>query len=284
MALGRGLGELLGEVQSAYEDNLTTNKQEDFVSELQIEQIKVNPYQPRKIFDIVKLEELSKSILSHGILQPIVVTKKDNEYILIAGERRLRASKLAKLDTIKSIIIDLEDKKLREYALIENIHRDDLNVLELAYSYAGLINEHSITHEELANMVHKSRSSITNILRLLNLSVYAQQMISSSKITLGHAKLIISLDENLQKKIVDSIIGQKLSVLQTQNLINDLKSNSKTKEKQKKTIKSNFNYDNLSILANKLEKKDLKIKITNKSFNITINSQDDIEKILKLFN
>jgi len=284
MALGRGLGELLGEVQSAYEDNLTTNKQEDFVSELQIEQIKVNPYQPRKIFDTVKLEELSKSILSHGILQPIVVTKKDNEYILIAGERRLRASKLAKLDTIKSIIIDLEDKKLREYALIENIHRDDLNVLELAYSYAGLINEHSITHEELANMVHKSRSSITNILRLLNLSVYAQQMISSSKITLGHAKLIISLDENLQKKIVDSIIGQKLSVLQTQNLINDLKSNSKIKEKQKKTTKSNFDYENLSILANKLEEKDLKIKITNKSFNITINSQEDIEKILKLFN
>jgi len=284
MALGRGLGELLGEVQSAYEDNLTTNKQDDFVNELEIEQIKVNPYQPRKIFDSLKLEELSKSILSHGILQPIVVTKKDNEYILIAGERRLRASKLANLNTIKSIIIDLEDKKLREYALIENIHRDDLNVLELAYSYAGLINEHSITHEELANMVHKSRSSITNILRLLNLSVYAQQMISSSKITLGHAKLIISLDEDLQKKIVDSIIGQKLSVLQTQNLINDLKSSSKIKEKQKKTIKSNFNYENLSILANKLEKKDLKIKITNKSFNITINSQDDIEKILKLFN
>jgi len=274
MALGRGLGELLGEVQSAYEDNLTTNKQDDFVNELEIEQIKVNPYQPRKIFDSLKLEELSKSILSHGILQPIVVTKKDNEYILIAGERRLRASKLANLNTIKSIIIDLEDKKLREYALIENIHRDDLNVLELAYSYAGLINEHSITHEELANMVHKSRSSITNILRLLNLSVYAQQMISSSKITLGHAKLIISLDEDLQKKIVDSIIGQKLSVLQTQNLINDLKSSSKIKEKQKKTIKSNFNYENLSILANKLEKKDLKIKITNKSFNITINSQD----------
>ena len=278
MALGRGLGELLGEIESAYDDNIGKPKQEN---ELLISSIKTNPYQPRKIFNQEKLEELSKSIVSHGLLQPIVVNKKDDEYILIAGERRLRASKLANLTKIKAIILEIDDSKLREYALIENIQRDDLNILEIAYSYASLINEHSITHDELANMVHKSRSSITNILRLLNLSVYAQQMISSDKISLGHAKIIVSLDDETQKKVIDTIIGQKLSVRETEKLIKDLKTSDKETIKSKKTIQLNFT--NLTSVANKLKENDLKVKITDKSFNIAIKSQEDIEKILKYF-
>ncbi|MCK5294577.1 MAG: ParB/RepB/Spo0J family partition protein, partial [Arcobacteraceae bacterium] len=192
MALGRGLSELLGEVETAYENNIEDNNN---VIEIDIFKINPNPYQPRKIFDEEKIQELSDSILSHGLLQPIIVTKDYDKYIVVAGERRLRASKLAKLKTIKVIVINIEDKKLREYALIENIQRADLNILEIAYSYSSLINEHNITHEELALMVHKSRSSITNILRLLTLSVYTQQMLSANKISQGHAKLIIGLDE-----------------------------------------------------------------------------------------
>jgi len=283
MALGRGLGELLGEVESAYEDNLTSNtKSNDLVNELDINKIKVNPYQPRKVFDKEKLQELSESILNHGILQPIVVTKRDNGYLLIAGERRLRASKLAKLTKIKAIIIDIEDKKLREYALIENIQRDDLNILEIAYSYASLINEHNITHEELSSMVHKSRSSISNILRLLNLSVYAQQKISDDKISLGHAKLIVTFDEKLQNKIVDSIVGQKLSVAQTSELIKNLKS-SNNKVEKKLEIKNTYDTNKLQIAVKSLEKENLKVKLTNKSFNISIRSENDINKILKYF-
>lgn len=285
MALGRGLGELLGEVQSAYEDNLTHDSQNDLVNELDIEKIQVNPYQPRKVFDEIKLKELSKSILQHGILQPIVVSKKNNNYILIAGERRLRASKLASFKTIKAIIIDIEDKKLREYALIENIHRDDLNSLELAYSYKSLVDEHDITHEELASMLQKSRSSISNILRLLNLSQYAQDILSAEKITLGHAKLVISLDEQKQKKVLDSVVGQKLSVADTVNLINTLKDN-KDKQVNKKdnnTVDEKLDLKNLTLLANKIKEKNLKIKITNKNFNISINSQEDIDKIIQLF-
>lgn len=281
MALGRGLGELLGEVESAYEDNIKSNNSNDLVNELNINKIDVNPHQPRKVFDKEKLEELSASILDHGILQPIIVTKRDNRYLLIAGERRLRASKLAKLTTIKSIIIDIEDKKLREYALIENIQRDDLNILEVAYSYASLINEHDITHEVLSSMVHKSRSSISNILRLLNLSVYAQQKISDDKITLGHAKLIVTLEEKLQNKIVDSIIGQKLSVAQTSELIKNL-NNSKNK-KAKKIISNTYNTEKLKDIVKNLTNENLKVKLTNKSFTININSQDDIDKILKYF-
>ena len=279
MALGRGLGELLGEIESAYDDNIgkdTTNN----TSEILISSIKINPHQPRKIFNQEKLNELSKSILTHGLLQPVVVTKRNSEYILIAGERRLRASKLANLKKIKANIIDISDNKLREYALIENIQRDDLNILEIAYSYAALINEHSITHDELANMVHKSRSSITNILRLLSLSVYAQQMVSSDKITLGHAKVIVSLDEKIQKKVIDTIVGQKLSVRETEKLIKDMK---KTNNKLSKKEENKYDVTNLKNIANKLQKNDLKVKITNKSFSISIDSQEDIEKILKYF-
>jgi len=279
MALGRGLGELLGEIESAYDDNIGKTQEEN---ELLISAIQTNPYQPRKIFNQEKLEELSKSIISHGLLQPIVVSKKDDGYILIAGERRLRASKLAKLTKIKAIILDIDDSKLREYALIENIQRDDLNILEIAYSYASLINEYSVTHDELANMLHKSRSSITNILRLLNLSVYAQQMVSSDKITLGHAKVIVLLDEETQKKVIDTIIGQKLSVRETEKLLKDMKNTLKNNDK-KLNKKSNLNFQNLNNIAKKLSENNLNVKITDKSFNISIKSQDDIEKILKYF-
>lgn len=149
MALGRGLGELLGEVETAYGNSNKSSK--SGVIELDVNKIKPNPSQPRRIFDEDKLKELSESILAHGLIQPISVFESDDDtYTLIAGERRLRAHKLANLEVIKAIIVDIEEFRLRELALIENIQRDDLNVIELAYSYAQLINEHNITHEELS--------------------------------------------------------------------------------------------------------------------------------------
>ena len=280
MALGRGLSELLGEVETAYENNIEDNNN---VIEIDIFKINPNPYQPRKIFDEEKIQELSDSILSHGLLQPIIVTKDYDKYIVVAGERRLRASKLAKLKTIKVIVINIEDKKLREYALIENIQRADLNILEIAYSYSSLINEHNITHEELALMVHKSRSSITNILRLLTLSVYTQQMLSANKISQGHAKLIIGLDEDEQKKIVDSIIGQKLSIRETDKLIKELKNNKEIILKDITKNKIKYDFTNLTNIIDSLEDNKLKIKITKNSLNFIINSQEDIENLLKYF-
>ncbi len=280
MALGRGLSELLGEVETAYENNIEDNNN---VIEIDIFKINPNPYQPRKIFDEEKIQELSDSILSHGLLQPIIVTKDYDKYIVVAGERRLRASKLAKLKTIKVIVINIEDKKLREYALIENIQRADLNILEIAYSYSSLINEHNITHEELALMVHKSRSSITNILRLLTLSVYTQQMLSANKISQGHAKLIIGLDEEEQKKIVDSIIGQKLSIRETDKLIKELKNTTEITSKNISKNKIKYDFTNLTNIIDNLEDNKLKIKITKNSLNFIINSQEDIENLLKYF-
>ena len=281
MALGRGLGELLGEVESAYESS--TQNSDSGTLELDISLIIANPNQPRKIFDENKLQELSDSIVEHGLLQPVTVIEADDgTYTLVAGERRLRAHKLANLDKIKAFIINTDNLKLRELALIENIQRDDLNIIELAYSYAQLINEHDITHEELSKKVFKSRTSITNTLRLLQLSSYVQQFLASDKISAGHAKVMLGLDDNEQKMITDSIIGQKLSVRETEKLVKDIKEKNNPKKKKEKT-NSNYDFKPLNNLLKTLEGSDLKVKAEKNYFKIEINSQEDIEKISNYF-
>lgn len=280
MALGRGLGEILGEIETAYEKNNTPSRSE--ILEINVNNIKLNPYQPRKIFNEVKLKELSESILNNGLLQPIVVTKDTGAYLLIAGERRLRATRLANIPTIKALILNVDNDKLRELALIENIQRDDLNIIEVAYSYEGLLNDYHITHEELSKIVSKSRSSISNILRILTLSSFSQKMLGENKISLGHAKLIVGLREDEQKLIIDSIIGQKLSVRETELLVKEIKQIVKTIEKTP-INKINLNYDSLASIKERLNKSNLNVKIDDKYFKIKINSQDDIENICKAF-
>ena len=282
MALGRGLGELLGEVESAYENSTRSNKSGVF--KIEVTAIKANPNQPRKIFDEEKLNDLSDSIKEHGLLQPIVVIENgNNSYTLVAGERRLRAHKLAKIDKIKAIVIDADEFKLRELALIENIQRDDLNIIELAYCYAQLLNEHNITHEELSRKVFKSRTLITNTLRLLQLSSYVQQFLATDKISAGHAKVMIGLSIDEQKMVCDSIIGQKLSVRETEKLVKDLKE--KNTDKPKKIKESNtYDINPLKNLMNKLQENDLKVRVEKNYFKIEFNSQEDIEKISSYFN
>lgn len=282
MALGRGLGELLGEVETAYESSNTHNENSNSM-ELDISKISANPNQPRKIFDEEKLKELSDSIVEHGLLQPVtVIEKNEDEYVLVAGERRLRAHKLANLEKIKAFIIDADEFKLRELALIENIQRDDLNIVELAYSYAQLINEHDLTHEELSKRVFKSRTSITNTLRLLQLSSYVQQLLANSKISAGHAKVMLGLSEDEQKMVADSIIGQKLSVRETEKLIKDLKAKNNPQAKKSKKV-TTYDFNPLNEVVKTLKNSDLKVKAEKNYFKIEINSQEDIEKISSYF-
>jgi len=234
MALGRGLGDILSEVEEAYEkdlsgiDSFELEAQGARVEDIDVDSITPNPFQPRKHFDEQALKELSESIAEHGLLQPIVVIEKEEGYLLIAGERRLRAHKLAKLPRVKAIIADagIDDIKLRELALLENIQRENLNAIELANSYAELIEVHEITHDDLSSIVHKSRSQITNTMRLLVLSSYVQEQLIVGKISQGHAKVLVGLDEQKQKVIIDSIIGQKLSVRETEHMVKNYKSNS----------------------------------------------------------
>lgn len=281
MALGRGLGELLGEVETAY--GKSAGNSNNGVKKIEVSLIKPNPNQPRKIFDEEKLQELSASIKEHGLLQPIVVVEdEDGTYTLIAGERRLRAHKLANIEEIKAIIVDKDEFKLRELALIENIQRDDLNIIELAFCYAQLLNEHNITHEELSKKVFKSRTSITNTLRLLQLSSYVQQFLATDKISAGHAKMMIGLTTEDQKKICDTIIGQKLSVRETEKLIKDLKEKDTPKPKKEKVTNS-YNISNLKSFAEFLKNDKIKAKIDKNSIKIEFNSQEDIDKISSYF-
>ena len=243
--LGRGLGDILDEIGSTYEtqiDSVDEEELSDLIAEIDIDLIEPNPYQPRKHFDEEKLQELSDSIKQHGLLQPIVVISHDDRYILIAGERRLRASKMAGFEKIKAIIaqVELDELRLRELALIENIQRENLNPIELANSYKELIEVHNITHEELSNIVHKSRSQITNTLRLLNLNPYAQNALIEGKITQGHAKVLIGVDEEEQKLIIDTIIGQKLSVRESEELVKKVKEKKLDTGKLKNVTKSKF--------------------------------------------
>ncbi len=286
MALGRGLGEILSEVEEAYEkedlssiDSSELEAQGARVEDLPVKSISPNPFQPRKHFDETALKELSRSIKEHGLLQPIVVIEKENGYLLIAGERRLRAHKLAKLPTVKAIIanVDIDEARLRELALIENIQRENLNAIELANSYAELIEVHKITHEELSSIVHKSRSQITNTMRLLALSAYAQKKVASGKISQGHAKVLIGLDEKQQKIIIDSIIGQKLSVREAEKMAKHTKkgepvssskhSASRLLEKHKRTLKKLLPFEH---------------RIKARSIEISFANEKDIENFLTL--
>lgn len=285
MALGRGLGELLGEVETAYE-NSNSNSNGSGVKKIEVALIDANPNQPRKVFDETKLQELSESIKEHGLLQPIVVVENDNgRYTLIAGERRLRAHKLASLEEISAIITNIDELKLREHALIENIQREDLNVIELAFCYAQLINEHNITHEELSQKVFKSRASITNTLRLLQLSSYVQQFLSSGKLSAGHAKVMIGLDPNIQKQLCDKIISEDLSVREVEKLIKDIKEEKISKDiNEKKNVTNSYNTEVLNNFLEVLKNDKIKAKLDKNSIKITFNSQDDIDRIISYLN
>jgi ParB family chromosome partitioning protein len=282
--LGRGLGAILDEIGSTYESQFNEAVKDsgsgDLVTELDINLIEPNPYQPRKHFDEERLQELSNSIKKHGLLQPIVVINHEDRYILIAGERRLRASKIANLDTIKAIVADIEldELRLRELALIENIQRENLNAIELANSYKELIEVHNITHDELSNIVHKSRSQITNTLRLLNLDEYAQNAIIENKISQGHAKILVTLPKEKQKLLVDTIIGQKLSVREVENIAKKLRGD---KNKPIKDI-----VESKSFKISKEEKEQIEkmlpfdIKIKKASVEILLDSQEKLDKFI----
>ena len=275
MALGRGLDALLGEIDEAYENEGT---QRDSVFELSLKDIRANPFQPRKSFDEASLLELAESIKNDGLLQPIVVSQDLDGYVLIAGERRLRASKLAKLKTIRCILINSDDEKMRKLALIENIQREELNAIELSLAYEELIKLHQITHEELANMIHKSRTHITNTLRLLQLSSKTQKALLEKKITAGHAKVLVVLDEKQQQLIVNSIIGQKLSVREVEAMIKNMKSDRIIETK--KSIQPQYNFSNLK---NRFDNLGLKAKTSKNKLTIEFDNENQIEDFLNYF-
>ena len=225
--LGRGLGSLL---------NVSEKKVEESIfGEIQINKIEINKDQPRKSFNEEKIKELSLSIKQHGIIQPITVRRIDNDkFQLISGERRFRASKLIGIKTIPAFIRDTDDKNLLELALIENIQRENLNSIEIAISYKKLIDELKINQEKLGARVGKDRTTINNYLRLLKLPPTIQKGLKDNKIQMGHARSLIAIETSeLQLKIYQLILVNKLSVRKTEELVRNLNKQKKSIPKEK---------------------------------------------------
>lgn len=276
--LGRGLDAIFGEVSQAYENSMGDS--ERAVLELSVEIIKPNPYQPRKYFEENALQELADSIKDHGLLQPIVVCEDENgEYVLLAGERRLRASKLAGMHTIKAIVADIDTHKMRELALIENIQRADLNPIELAYSYQELLDEYGITHEELSQRIKKSRTQITNTLRLLSLEAFVQESLIEGKITQGHAKVLVTLSPQEQRLAMDSIIGQRLSVRDSEALIKNIKNPSKIPSKSQS--KANIDRELLKEAQEILRQNAYKASVKNNQICIEFSQDVEIQAFIE---
>jgi len=273
--LGRGLGSLL---------NVSEKKVEESIfDEIQINKIEINKDQPRKSFNEEKIKELSLSIKQHGIIQPITVRRIDNyKFQLISGERRFRASKLIGNKTIPAFIRDTDDKNLLELALIENIQRENLNSIEIAISYKKLIDELKINQEKLGARVGKDRTTINNYLRLLKLPPTIQKGLKDNKIQMGHARSLIAIETSeLQLKIYQLILVNKLSVRKTEELVRNL-------NKQKRSIpKEKSRTNNLEKIESKLSSY-FGTKITtqgdDKSGKIIIpyKSTNDLNRILEL--
>ena len=276
-ALGRGLGAILDDVESSYNRELESGNADSLVIEIDVDKIEPNPYQPRQSFDEEALRQLSESISRHGLIQPIIVIQKDDSYVLIAGERRLRATKLLGESKIKAVVADIKSQNLRELALIENIQREDLNPIELAKSYKELIGEYRITQEELADIIKKSRTQITNTLRLLNLCSEVQDAISADKISQGHAKIMVGLEKEDQILALNTILGQRLSVRDTENLVKRIKN--KTAPKAKKAEFESFRPELLK-LKSKLDKFG-KISIKDRKISIEFSEILQISEFLK---
>ncbi|NMB95880.1 MAG: ParB/RepB/Spo0J family partition protein [Clostridiaceae bacterium] len=224
--LGRGLEALLNVDEGDYEE----------IKEIKINDIEPNIDQPRKSFDEEKLKELAESIKKHGIVQPIIVKKVNDTYRIVAGERRWRAAKIANLDTVKVIVKDLSEQEIIEVALIENLQREDLNSIEEAEAYEKLIKEHGMKQEEIAEIVGKSRPAIANTIRLLSLPEEIKKGLIEEKITSGHARALLSIeDSEIQKKIMEEIIRMNYNVRQTEKIVKEYVERGEEKKKRIKT-------------------------------------------------
>jgi len=246
--LGRGLGALIPSQSSEGE-----SKNE--IKKIDIEKINSNPYQPREDFNEELLEDLSYSIQEHGLIQPITVREKARgKYQLVAGERRWRAAKLAGLDEIAAIVQRYSNQQMMEVALIENLQREDLNPIEEAKAYKRLIEEFDLIQAEVAESVGKSRSAISNSLRLLNLAPEVQEFVSRETLTVGHARTLLALDTfEEQSEVAKEIIENGLSVRETERLIKNLTTDEVEKEKKKTDHKQKD--PNITVIEDRLRKR-----------------------------
>lgn len=277
-ALGKGLEAIFGDnvtdvieqIQNGQSDVVPTVKET-----IPLKDIRPNPYQPRTVFDEEKLRELSESIREHGVFTPILVKKSIKGYDLIAGERRVRASKMAELTEIPAIIVDFSDEQMMEIAMLENIQREDLSVIEEAVGYQNMISKLGYTQEELAKRVGKSREYITNTLRLLKLPSSVQKMVIDNELSMGHVRALLSLPEKDILAVAKKAASEGMSVRSVEALVKQMLNKEPKKVKKEET---NYSYPQ-KLMSDKLQ---TKVTISNKQISIRFEDDSDLNRILEI--
>ena len=268
-------------MEALFNENGTEENFELNSDKLALSKIDINPEQPRKTFDETALNELAESIKEKGVLQPLLVRPVKNRYQLVAGERRFRAAHIAKLKEVPVIIKDLSDKDSMEIALIENLQREDLNAVEEAQGIKLLMDKYSLTQEEVAGKLSKSRPAVANSIRLLNLSDKILSQLKDGLLSAGHARALLSVENQAKREeIADLIIKNNLSVRETEKLVKK-----KPVRSRKKSTRANF-YDEAELALKDVlgRKVNIKKKKNGGTLEIEFFNKDDLEKIIKLLN
>lgn len=282
-ALGRGLEELFYNEPINYEkveEKIINETPKEEIIMVELDQLRSNPYQPRKIFDEEALQELANSIKEHGVFQPIIVKKSIKGYEIIAGERRVKASKIAGKKEIPAIVRDFDDTQMMEIALLENLQRENLSAIEESMAYKKLQDTLGLTQEQLAQRLGKSRSHITNMLGLLNLPESIQKEVGDKKLSMGHARVLSKLEsKEQQEELANKVISDGLSVRELENLTQAKDQYVRT-HKISKTYKSNNEYK--YVQDDLCEKLGTKVKIKNNKIEISFVNGNDLNRILEI--
>ncbi len=280
-ALGKGLEQLFNsEVLDfdSFESSILETTKESDIREIPVDEIRTNPYQPRKTFNQEALEELAESIKNYGVFQPIIVKPSIKGYDLVAGERRLRASKMAGLSTIPAIVKEFSDEMMREIALLENLQRENLSAIELAWAYKGIIDSMHIRQEDLASKLGKSRSHITNMIGLLRLPEDVQNMILDNKLSMGHARVLSKIEDDSKiSELANRVVNENLSVRDLEKL------STNTDIKKKVPTQRTSHANDYSYLENDLRDfLGTRVKISNKKMEIYFENSNDLQRILEI--
>jgi ParB family chromosome partitioning protein len=279
-ALGKGLEQLFNAENLDFnqiETSIVESASKDEIVQIKLSELRSNPYQPRKVFDEEALRELSDSIKQNGVFQPIIVKKSIKGYEIIAGERRVKASIMAGLDTIPAIVRDFTDEEMMQIALLENLQRENLNAIEEANAYKAMIDSLGITQDELSKKLGKSRSHVTNMIGLLRLSSYVQDLVLHGNISMGHARVLSKLSDNDRiENLARQIVKEDLSVRALEALVYEAPKEVKSKQLKIKNKQYAYIEDMIK------EKTGMKVNVDNHKVQISFANDEELERLLEL--